>query len=447
MAETRDIVTGRLSRVVVRLAGPAVLSMFVETLLSLGDTFWVGKLGPEGVAAITAASYIIWVLFSLVEVPATGVISLVAQAVGAGDRERAIQVFWNGWVFALLIAFGLYVLLPFLEPVLRFMHLMPGVRQEAWRYLAITLLGMPVMALFQLHASALQGYGDTKTPFRATTFAVVLNLALDPFLIFGLGPLPRMGVAGAALASVLARTVGTGIMAIALRGYGFRFPQQGWRPEGAIFRRLFGIGFPPSLNGVLFSLIYVGVTRIVAGFGTEALAALGIGNRIESFAYLTSWGFSIAAAATVGQNLGAGQPQRARLGAWIAVGYASLIVGLWSLTYITIPEWLGRVFVSDPLTLAHTRDYLFILFFSQIPMAVTVVLEGAFAGAGHTLPPLLISVPLTAMRIPLSLFLGHRLGWGARGVWWAITLTTIAVSGLMVLWWERRTWEKATHRG
>jgi putative MATE family efflux protein len=210
-----------------------------------------------------------------------------------------------------------------------------------------------------------------------------------------------------------------------------------WRLIGRLVR----IGMPISVSSVAFCVVYLFVNRITAGFGTEAVAALGIGNRIESVNYLISFGFSMAVATLVGQNLGAGNPERAASLARKTILIVSVFTGFTTVLFLAFPEAIVRIFVDDPAVIAAGKSYIRILALSQILMGWELVLEGAFSGAGDTLPPMFVSIPGSIIRIPLAWWLAVSLGWGVEGIWWTITVTTLVKGVALLIWFSRGHWK------
>jgi putative MATE family efflux protein len=201
------------------------------------------------------------------------------------------------------------------------------------------------------------------------------------------------------------------------------------------------IGIPISISGVVFCVVYLFVNRITAGFGTEAVAALGIGNRIESINYLISFGFSTAVATLVGQNLGAGNPDRAAELAYKTVKLITSFTGFTAILFLIFPEILIRFFVDDPAVVDAGRSYVRILALSQILMGWEIVLEGAFSGAGDTVPPMIVSIPGSILRIPLAWWLAIVLGWGVTGVWWTITISSVLKGTALLIWFSLGRWK------
>jgi putative MATE family efflux protein len=204
---------------------------------------------------------------------------------------------------------------------------------------------------------------------------------------------------------------------------------------------LVAIGIPICISGISFSVIYLFVNRITAQFGTPAVAALGIGNRIESINYLVAFGFSTAVATLVGQNLGARNPDRAAELTHKTILLVSGFTGVMTVIFLMFPESIMRIFVDDPAVLEAGKDYVRILALSQILMGWEIVLEGAFSGAGDTVPPMAVSIPGSILRIPLAWFLAVSLGWGVAGVWWAISISTLIKGVAVYIWFSLGRWK------
>jgi len=214
------------------------------------------------------------------------------------------------------------------------------------------------------------------------------------------------------------------------------------RPRWATWRSIMRIGLPTAVTGTVFSLIYVLVTRTATQFGTPALAALGIGHRVESWLFMIGVGFGAATAAIVGQNLGAGQVARAERSGWLSVGFCSLFGVAACIVELTIPEHFSAIFSHDPAVIAEGAKYLRIAAVSQLGICAEIVLEAALGGAGYTLAPMLTSTVITASRIPLAAWAATR--WGTTGLWWVISLTALGRAFAMLGIWRAGRWKRSS---
>jgi putative MATE family efflux protein len=440
-----DLTSGSITKSIFYLAGPAVGTMFLETAFSLANIFWVGKLGAVSLAAVISSTILIWIIYSLTATISVGVTALVARSIGAKDFEQSGTVARQGFLFAIILALILSVpgvLFSRLAFVL--MGTEPDVSILGTRYLRIIFSGAVFFFLIDVFAATFRAAGDTKTPMLVIMGSLGLNIILDPFLIFGWGPFPRMETGGAALASIISQGLGSLLFGILISKGKLHF-KFSLLPKFDIHLstvwRILRIGIPASTAWILFSIVYLFINKIVALFGTEAIAALGIGNRMESVSFLTCLGFSVAASTLVGQNLGAGKPERSAQAAWQTAGIAVLVTGFVATMFLIFPKQIASVFISDPKVIEIGIGYLRILALSQMFMALEIVFEGAFGGAGNTIPPMLVSIPGSLARIPLAYLLAVHWGMGIKGVWWAITLTSIAKGIVLTYWFSRGKWK------
>ena len=267
-------------------------------------------------AGVSTAGFAVWGLLAIAELAAVGLTAVAARRHGERNRDMAARVVFDAFGLALILAavvsIGGLLTLPWLFSI---MATPEAVTVQGAGYLTVYLTGVPILFTYFVMGAAFRAAGDTRTPLYLLALAVGLNILLDPLLILGVGPFPRLGIQGAALATIMTRalSLAIGLTWLVRRGLVRRGPLR--VPE---LRKIFRIGLPVSAGGVVFSAVYIVLTRITSQFGTPALAALGVGHKIESLSYMACIGFGVAAATVVGQNLGAGKPERARRGGWIA---------------------------------------------------------------------------------------------------------------------------------
>ena len=445
MNNTDRITSGSIPRTIFSLALPVVAGMFMEFALLSTDYFWVGKLGATAQDAVTTSMVVIWTIWSLISIISVGITALVARYVGAKDLDRAAYYIKQGLAMALgmglLFSFVGYLLAP---SILAFMDAGPPTMRLAVPYLRIFFAFAVFLFLVETAYAVFRASGDTRTPMKIGVAIIILNMVLDPLLIFGIGPFPELGVAGASVATAFSMLVG---MIVVIRkiltgalGYSISDPFR-VRPNVKDMLKISRIGTPIASQQIVFVIVYLFLIKIVHQYGETAAAAMGIGNRMESFSYLMCFGFSIAASTMVGQNLGAGKPDRAAKCAWGATGIAIGLTFVISVLFITIPSSIASIFTDDPEVLNIAIYYLIILGLSQITMAIEIVLEGAFAGAGDTLPPMIVMIPGSIARIPLAYWLCFTLDWGINGVWWTLTITTTVKAIILALWFKRGRWK------
>lgn len=445
MNSTDRITSGPIARTIIALAVPVVLGMFMEIALSVINFFWVGRLGPAAQDAVTTSLVVTWGVFASLTLITIGITALVSRHVGARESDRAAFYVQQGIYMAIGIGVLFSVTGFILAPqILRFMGAAEETRQLAIPYLRIFFVSTIFFSISDTTGAIFRASGDTKTPTIVAVAAMAINMVLDPLLIFGIGPFPKLGVPGASVATLIAIST---CMVIALTllfkgkvGYDVGSLRQ-VRPDFRAMLKIARIGFPVAVQQLTFNAVYWFLIRIVHHYGEPAGAAMGIGNRMESISYLTCYGFSLAASTMVGQNLGAKNPQRAAKCAWGAAGIAIAFTFVIGAIFIAFPQLITGIFTKNPEVHKIASDYLFILGLSQFTMATEIVLEGSFSGAGDTIPPMLVLLPGAVARIPLAYFLCFDLNWGINGVWWTLTITTTIKATVLALWFRRGHWK------
>jgi putative MATE family efflux protein len=420
---------------------PAVGATLLQGLFNVVDTFWVGRgLGPAALAGVSTAGFTVWMMLSMAELSAVGLTAVASRRHGERRPEEAAAAVYRAYwlAVALSVVLGLAGLLA-LWPLFSLMATPPDVTVQGSGYLAVYLAGAPIVFTYFVMEAAFRSAGDTRTPLVLLAVSLGLNTILDPLLILGIGPFPKMGIQGAALATLVTRAFGCFV--------GYR-----WMVQRGLVRRsvpslrpilqLAWIGLPVAAGGALFSFVYIILTRYTSQFGTAALAALGVGHKVESLSYMACIGFGLAAATAVGQNLGAGSKERAVLSGRVATGYAVVLTGLAGLAFLLVPGHLMRVFTPDPAVIAAGTSYLRIVAVAQVFMALEIVLQMSMEGAGYSLIPWIPSSVLTLLRVPLAPLLSRP--FGLVGIWWTISGTAVA-RGVAALWiWRRGRWVDRT---
>lgn len=446
-----------MDRVILRLALPIYAGYLFQIGFNYADTYFVGLLGEEALAGVLATMFTSWALFALAEIVTVGVLALVARAIGSNDSSRAGSVVVCGGALAVLLGAAVPVAGTLgLDHLVALFGLAPGPAAAATEYLSVLFLGYPTLLGYFFFEAVFRGAGDTRTPMVILALSFLLNILLDPLLILGadIGPLqvPALGVHGAALATVGSRAIGCFILAILLWRARERLGLA--RPAGAgkslngtpdtwlsLARRILGIGIPASGAGIAFCAIYFVLLRITAQFGTPAVAALGLGIRLEAIGYFFQLACGRAIATIAGQNLGAGQVERARMASRRAVFWS--LVGTAPIAFVMLffPEPVVRIFVSDPRVVEAAVLYLQIVSWAMFPFAIEVVLNNVAAGVGDTVPALGISGIGTALRIPIALGL-LSLGLGYTAIFWAVALTIVLKAVAFEVWFRSDRWSR-----
>ncbi len=404
------------------------------------DTFWIGRsLGADALAAVTGAIFWVWLVISIGEMVSIGLDAVAARRHGERRPHDAARTVSDGFMLALLLGSTIAIATPFL---LSWLFTMLGTNASVSTigrdYLGTYFLGMPLIFGFFAVDAAFRAKGDTRTPLWILAVTTMLALVLDPLLIRGWGPFPAMGVRGAAVATLVPRGLGclAGIWILKRRGMiDWTLPR--WNVLATILR----VGAPAAATGIVFSFIYVLLTRITTQFGTPALAALGLGFRMESVIYVASVGMGAAVAAIVGQSLGAGDRARATRAGWLSTAVVSVLGVVIAVASLLFAEEFAGIFSNDPAVIAEAATYLRISAFSQLFLGAEVVLESAMAGAGWTFVPMLLSTGITALRLPMGAWAAAT--WGTTGLWWTLAVTAAARGVLMMLLWAWGRWRTA----
>lgn len=444
--KSKELITsGPIIKAVFSLAVPVVFGMLMEVVVLVTDFYWVGRLGPVAQDAVTSSMIMIWTVFAGVSVISIGITALVSRHIGAGEPERAAYYIRQALWLASIIGGAVSLIgVTFSPRFLDFMQVGESTRALAMPYLRIFFGTCLLVFWSDTIYATFRASGDTRTPMQVGVIVVLVNLVLDPVLIFGLGPIPELGVTGAALATAIAFLTGSTIILRKLLsgklGYTVGRPLSD-RPVPAAMSKIARIGLPIASQQMVFVMVYWFLIGFVHRFGEVAGAAMGIGNRMESFSYLTCYGFSLAASTLVGQNLGAGKPGRAARCAWGATGLGVSLTLVFTVLFIGIPGTIAAVFSDDPSVQKIATDYLIILGISQAAMAVEIILEGAFSGAGDTMPPMLVMLPGSLARIPLAWYLAFELDWGINGIWWTLTITTGLKAVILAYWFALGRWK------
>jgi putative MATE family efflux protein len=442
----QDFTEGSISRAVLLLATPMVLEMLMESLFAIVDVFWVTRLGANAVATVGLTESMLTLVFSVAMGVSMSTTAMVARRTGEKDPRgaatAAVQAIALGILLAVLMGIPGYWFAPRL---LEAMGASPALVETGHRYTAIVLGGSASVMLLFLNNAIFRGAGDASIAMRVLWFSNLINLALDPCLIFGLGPFPALGVTGAAVSTLTGRSCGVLYQLwILFRGHS-RVSIA--RTDLVIVPRVIASLVRVSTTGVLQFLIahtsWIALVRIISTFGSGALAGYTVGIRIFIFAILPSWGLSGAAATMVGQNLGARKPKRAERAVYLTGFYNMLFLAVVAAVFITFPEAIVAVFTSDPAVVPFAVDCLRIIAYGNLAYAFGMVMVQAFNGAGDTVTPTVINVfGFWLCEIPLAWALAYPAHMGVRGVFASIPISELFITlmGLAMFW--RGTWKK-----
>lgn len=437
-----NLTKGPILKTLTKLAIPIMASSFLGTLYNITDMAWIGLLGAKAVAGVGVGGMFTWLSQGLVSLARMGGQVQVAQHIGRREQEEA-----HGYaqaavqMSALLGILFAAVVLILLKPLIGFFKLEDAeALAAAFSYTKIAC-GLIMFSFLSLTLTGLYtAQGDSKTPFAANLVGLAVNMILDPVLILGPGPFPRLGVTGAAIATVTAQFIVMSILVMRIfvtkKENVLKGIQLFEKIPPKYVRGICKIGIPTALQGMAYCMISMVLTRMVSGFGAEAIATQRVGGQIESVSWNTADGFGAALNAFIGQNYGAGKMDR------VKKGYrASLItVGVWglfiTLLFVCFPEQISGVFFHEPTAIATAVGYMIIIGYSEAFMSVELMTVGALSGLGKTHLCSVISITLTSARIPLAILLSGT-ALGLLGIWWALTATSI-VKGIvfvMAFYW------------
>lgn len=437
MQKNVDLLNGPVLPSLTRLAVPIMATSLIQMAYNLTDMIWIGRIGSDAVAAVGAAGMFMWLSNGLASLPKMGGQVNAGHALGAGRPEEAAGYSLNALqltaIFGLL--FGIVCVI-FAGPLIGFFKLnSPSVIADAEVYLKITC-GLVVFSFVnQTFTGIFTVIGNSRAAFLATTTGLVVNIFLDPVLIFGPGPIPATGVTGAAVATVAAQFIVT-LMFIYFAVKDeviFRRMDIRKKPELKYMASIVHIGLPTSVQSMIFTGISMIIARMIAGYGDAAVAVQKVGSQIESISWMTADGFAAAVNSFIAQNYGAGNRARIRKGYVCSMGVVFVWGIVCTLLLMLCPGPIFRIFITEAAVLPLGIDYLVILGVSQLFMSVEITTAGAFSGFGKTVPPSVISIVFTALRIPLALFL-CRTPLALNGIWWSITISSIFKGVLLLVW-------------
>ncbi len=427
-----------------RLALPVLASQALRIAYQWIDAAWVRGLGVDATAAVTTSIFVLWSVYSLNDIFTIGVSAYVSQLLGAGDRRRAGVAAYRGIVASgVLGLIGTAVGILWAKPIYGLMEHDPRALETGASFLRICLIGAPFPMMALTCESIMRSAGDTRTPLVIDLISVGACAVLDPFLIYGIGPFPRLGVAGAAIATVFAQGLMVcGYFLMAARGHrAFPLARKAEGPPVHI-RGMARVGLPAALIGLLFSVVYVVFARAASQFGPAAHAIVGIANRIEAIQFITSVAIGTAGAALVGQNLGAGRPDRAELVIRTGLRWIVWITAVLTAVLVIFPHVFLRVFSDDPEVLRLGVPYLRILATCLLFNGLEIVTAECVLGSGHTNAISWIFTSFSLLRIPLAFLAPAWTGMGVLAIAWVISLTCIVRALCIIIWAARGTWKR-----
>ena len=442
----QDFTEGSIRRALVLLAVPMVLETAMESLFGIVNALWVSRgLGKEAVAAVGITENLLTIIFAVAIGLSMATTAMVARRIGEKDRQGASVAAFQAIAIGVGASLPVGVIGIFFTPQL--FHLMgasPEVLAAGGGYSRVIIGANVVIMLLFLNNAIFRGAGDAAIAMRSLWFANVINIILDPCLIFGLGPFPRLGVTGSAIATTIGRSAGV-VLQFYLLSSGtarVRVSVRRSKLDFGVMRRLLRVSLGGMFQFLVATASWLGLMRIVTQFGDAAIAGYTVAIRIILFALLPSWGMSNAAATLVGQNLGAGKPDRAERSVWVAAVTNMAFLGAVTVVFVIFAEPVIRIFTTDPAVVPYGVDALRFISYGYVFYAYGMVMVQAFNGAGDTTTPTWINLGCYwFLQIPLAFSLANLAGLGAQGVFVAITFAESCLAITGILMFRRGTWK------
>ena len=439
-----NLLKGDIFSALLKMALPLMGTAFVQMAYSLVDLMWLGRLSTGAVAAVGTCSFLVWIAQSITLIAKTGISVGLSQAYGRGDSKSAKEVWVSGFTLNLIFCLSLTILyISMRNKIIGIYNLDSGVHKMAADYLLIVSAGLIFTFLNPVLSAAFFSKGNSITPFKISIISLVINLILDPFLIFGLSIFPKLGIRGAALATVFAQMISTLLYLyvgykdreIFVRTNYFTIPQKEY------FRSILSLGFPASLQSLIHAMVGMVLNKYIASFGALYIAVYSIGSQIESISWMTADGFSVAFSAFFGQNFGAKNYERLHNGRREAMKIVNIIGISTSLLLFFFAKNLFTLFIPrDPEAIIKGIDYLKIVSISQYFMALEIGTTGMLNGLGLTKYPAINAMILNISRIPLAFILMPI--FAANGIWIAMSLSSVLKGiflSLIYLYLRKRT--------
>ncbi len=441
----QDYTEGSLNRAILLLAVPMVLEMVLESLFAVVDVFWVGRLGANAVATVGLTESMLSLVFAVGLGLSLSTTAMVARRIGEKDPDgaavSAVQAIVLGVIVSVAVGIPCWMFAPRL---LGLMGATPEIIATGSGYARIALGGSGAIVLLFLNNAIFRGAGDAAIAMRLLWVSNIINLILDPCLIFGVGPFPRLGVTGAALATFTVRSIGVCYQFYRLlRGTErIRILANQVRVNIGVLWRLVRVSLTGILQFAIAHTSWIGLVRIVSLFGAAALAGYTIAIRIVVFLILPSWGLANAAATLVGQNLGAKKPDRAESAVWKTGLYNMLFLGSVGVFFILLAEPIVRLFTHDPAVVPLAAACLRIISYGNVGYAYGMVMLQAFNGAGDTVTPTIVHFfGFWILEIPLAYWLAVPLKLHSNGVYSAIVVAECSIAAASAVLFKRGRWK------
>jgi len=448
MGSSQDFTEGGIARAILLLAVPMVLEMMMESLFGVVDVFWVSHLGADAVATVGLTETAFTLIFVVALGLSMGATALVSRRMGEKDEEAAGLVAVQAILIGVVVSVATAVFGYFFAPnLLHIMGASANVVRIGSGYTRMALSGSVTIFLLFLINAVFRGAGDAAIAMRVLWIANLVNICLNPCLIFGLGPFPRLGVTGSAVGTIFGRGIGVLIQLWVLTSGRGRLAVRAsqLKADFALIWRLIRLSSNAMFQYMVQMASWIGMVRIIASFGSDATAAYTVAIKVIVFAILPSWGMSNAAATLVGQNLGAGKPARAETSVWRTGLYNMLFLGTIGLLFIALAPQIISLFTSDPKVAPLAVNALRLFSFGNVSYSYGMVITAAFNGAGDTATPTALNlICFWLCQIPLAWALAFQAGLGPNGVYAAVVLSDSLLAALGILLFRRGKWKQVT---
>ena len=440
----KNITNKPILKTLITVSWPIIFGQIMQLLYILGDTFWIGKLGPDYLAAISISLPLIFIVISLAAGFSIAGMTLVAQYTGAQLKEKAdlaagqclfISVLISGFLSGLGLIFG--------QELLKLMGVSGETLFHSWEYFQVMMGAIPLFIIFHIFTSILQGIGNSLTPMKTKMVIVTGNIIFDPIFIFGWSIFPELGVKGAAVGTIVAYSAGSIVgLYILSSGKYINIKITHLKPKWKIIKKILYIGLPAALG---MSGLAVGMslmTSIVARFGNITLAAWGISKRIISFIHIPAVGLSRGTGILVGQYLGNNQPKETNKTVFISSTGTFCLIFIIAIILPYIAPFLISIFTNSVEVIKTGTQYLKIVGFGYAFFSIHQIFCGALRGAGKTIEQTVFRfLTLLILQIPLSLLFAFYLSWGERGIWWGIFTAKLVGTLIIFIWFIQGKWQ------
>ena len=443
--DVKDFTTGSIDKAIFLLAVPMVLEMVLESVFALVDIFFVNKIGSEASATVGLTEAALTILYSVAWGLAMGIMALVARRTGEKNFAGAADVAAQGIIIAILFSIVISIIgFIFPKEILSFMGGSPKLVQQNYRFTQIMLTGNIVIMLLFVNNAIFRGAGDASIAMRTLLIANAINIILDPLFIFGIGPFPKMGVLGAAVATTIGRSAGVLYQFYHLFNGKeiIKLVQKHFKINIVIIRSIINTSLGGMFQFIIGSCSWIFLAKIIAESGDSITSGYITAIRICIFTILPAWGLANAAATLVGQNLGAGKPERAEKSVWRSALLSFIFFAFVAVIFYFFGEILMRFFTTDEVAVKAGTLCLHILAIGYIFFAYGMTVTQAFNGAGDTKTPTIINLFVFWMlQIPLAYFLAKYLKMGPTGVYIAIGIAETVLAIVSIIIFKRGKWK------